>query len=687
MSSISTGVSLAVLPSQIGQCCPTMKNLTIVDLEECKWSMRKNVFRSLLENNPKLVEYHNTLEDLIDKRNSEVTVQKQRNVDRETIMQHEHIFRSSFMNIILDTLAFMHWPPANEAFTDHLGQLLSDKMVVINAIGFLVSRNPTLDIHSREARSAGKVSGMLSGSTPSTPRTPRKSPPDRGIGNSSYSSRNNRPSSDRGMLKQGASYDEYTSNSYISDVSASASASVSMSNPVDITDPSGYTPSNCYNHYNGGQDQNQGNDQDRREPLTRQTPGRSSHSVKYSDALDTIEVLQKQNEMLQQRVLTLQRSFNTRTDSEAKLERVLSEVIDVVNSLCVDKDNMADGGSDSLFSGLSFNYSADGVGMDNSGVSAKGGSSKKNGNGSGETTTNINSYPASSKSSGTHASNTQTANNSSSMGGGYGSTSDKKTSSGKGIVWRQVSSKLTKLKGQWIEARKEVQHGGAPSSDDCHGSVNNSRSSQSFDGDGLGLGASMGLDIKTLHLVHANAIDLSISAQSVLSALYRHDNSASSGDRTTDDMSSLKIPPPTPPRSLYPSPSDPPITPTFPPTDSGKCNNILTTYSNDENIIYLQRSMVSLLAKSDTFLLNMAHMIPLATVTSMTMPMTSDSSECDSQKYQPYGSYYNLKKHAKGKTVPSVTKSDQSPYSSGEAIGCCGRGLELLVDEVLLFCM
>ena len=119
-------INVAVLRSQLVQLCPSMKNLTIVDIENCKWSMKRNIFRSLIEISSGLWEYHNRLDDLMERKNKEVAEQKRRNASRESVVEYEHMFRSNFMNIVLDVLVHLRWPPANEAFSDPLGRLLAD---------------------------------------------------------------------------------------------------------------------------------------------------------------------------------------------------------------------------------------------------------------------------------------------------------------------------------------------------------------------------------------------------------------------------------------------------------------------------------------------------------------------------------------------------------------------------------
>ena len=132
-------INLAVLRSQLVQACPSLKNLTIVELEEFKWTTRRNIYKGLIENNSKLIEFSSRIEDTISKRSSEISLQKQKNIQREIIMEYEQMYRSSFMQIVLDVLDFAGWPPSREAFTDHLGLLMLDNAFNLSAIAYLVT--------------------------------------------------------------------------------------------------------------------------------------------------------------------------------------------------------------------------------------------------------------------------------------------------------------------------------------------------------------------------------------------------------------------------------------------------------------------------------------------------------------------------------------------------------------------
>ena len=73
----------------------------------------------------------------------------------------------------------------------------------------------------------------------------------------------------------------------------------------------------------------------------------------YKDAQKTIELLQAQNEMLRSRLSLLQQAINARSDCESSLERVLSEVIEIMQSLCIDSVSS----KSNILSSLSFDYS------------------------------------------------------------------------------------------------------------------------------------------------------------------------------------------------------------------------------------------------------------------------------------------------------------------------------------------
>lgn len=259
-------VNLAILRSQLVQSCASLRNLTLTDLETCKWSVRKNIFSNLIESSQALYDYHIRLEELLERKNKDVAIQKQRNTPREKVIEQEHMFRSNFMNIVLDCLTYIRWPPANEAFSDPLGQLLSsDNAFVCSAIAYMATH------------------------TLPQPAAPRPNSSRQHISSPAVKENDN--------LK----YEEVSSNARHA-LSVNNISNISEANTVDThhlnsIDMSGMSAN--------GKTSNRANKAD----------GNISQTTEYSTPASTssmsgmqhvIEILQKQNELLQERVNNMQ---------------------------------------------------------------------------------------------------------------------------------------------------------------------------------------------------------------------------------------------------------------------------------------------------------------------------------------------------------------------------------------------
>ena len=255
--------NLALLRSQLIQVCPSLKNLTIVDLEECKWTTRRNIFKNLIESNNKLIEFSNKIEDTIARRNSEVSLQKQKSAARDVVVEYEQIYRSTFMQIVFDVLCFAGWPPVQEAFTDHLNLLMIDNSFNLRAMAYLATC----------CGSEGYTPFVLS-EVPTSKKVDKK-----------QSVVNN------ATVKSSPRLDE-------ADVLIKPAVTPKKTGEVRLSQP----------------------------------------ACQYKDAQMTIELLQSQNEILRERLSVLELAINMRMDCESSLERVLADVIEMVQSLCLEND-------------------------------------------------------------------------------------------------------------------------------------------------------------------------------------------------------------------------------------------------------------------------------------------------------------------------------------------------------------
>ena len=132
------------LRSQIQYICSDLHSLTLADLLDCKWPIVKRVIVSLMIRCPSLRECNEKMDLLLESREIEMNNRRQAltqnffNMDRNERMENEKEFRTKFMNIVLDGLTLLRWPPALEAFADPINALLSDKSTILNLFAFLV---------------------------------------------------------------------------------------------------------------------------------------------------------------------------------------------------------------------------------------------------------------------------------------------------------------------------------------------------------------------------------------------------------------------------------------------------------------------------------------------------------------------------------------------------------------------
>ncbi len=137
-------MDVKALRSQIQYICSDLHSLTLGDLLDCKWPIVKRVIVSLMIRCPSLRECNEKLDLLLESREIEMNNRRQAltqnffNMDRNERMENEKEFRTKFMNIVLDGLTLLRWPPALEAFADPTNALLSDKNTILDVFAFLV---------------------------------------------------------------------------------------------------------------------------------------------------------------------------------------------------------------------------------------------------------------------------------------------------------------------------------------------------------------------------------------------------------------------------------------------------------------------------------------------------------------------------------------------------------------------
>ena len=128
---------IPVLRSQLSFYCD-LPNITVSELTECKWSTKRNIILAVMGASPgHLCEQHQRLLGLVEARALEL----RKNGDLKRTLRHEseQNFRMEFMKLFLETLEYLRWPPAREAFSNPLPNLLGDNEFFISAVSYVIN--------------------------------------------------------------------------------------------------------------------------------------------------------------------------------------------------------------------------------------------------------------------------------------------------------------------------------------------------------------------------------------------------------------------------------------------------------------------------------------------------------------------------------------------------------------------
>ena len=127
------------LRSALQHACPIeLRNLTVNDLSEGKWSTKKIVFLALFSCCPSLEDEFYQMEDLIEKRDIGIQDSKASNAPKEKRLEAEQQFRTNFMRVVLVGLTRLRWPPTLEAFSDPIDVLFNDNSAVLESFTFVL---------------------------------------------------------------------------------------------------------------------------------------------------------------------------------------------------------------------------------------------------------------------------------------------------------------------------------------------------------------------------------------------------------------------------------------------------------------------------------------------------------------------------------------------------------------------
>jgi hypothetical protein len=106
---------------------------------------------------PSLREAFHELGEMLERRSKEVTLERTAGSDRKDRIASEQAHRRAVHECVLRGLEALRWPPAMQAFSNPLQDLIDDPFVKLNAIDYLLSSIPGSDsegrrIHEERAR-------------------------------------------------------------------------------------------------------------------------------------------------------------------------------------------------------------------------------------------------------------------------------------------------------------------------------------------------------------------------------------------------------------------------------------------------------------------------------------------------------------------------------------------------------
>ena len=298
------------LRSQIQFICPDLHSLTLADLLDCKWPIVKRVIVSLMIRCPLLRECNEKLDLLLESREIEMNnrrqalTQKKCNIDRNERMENEKEFRTKFMNIVLDGLTLLRWPPALEAFADPISALLSDKNTILNLFAFLaqcilptnkvlgniIQLNTSSDIKEADLTCPGSDdSNNLSKEHTKNIKTFK-------LRNTSNTLLNKNDATDLSIIEDFKSLDAFNPVKSLSDISVETNSVLGKNSISVFRSPKDVSNNSCKKCYNN------------------------------PEFVESFEVLQYQNEILSRQVKTLHETMHKREQLEIYISSLLLDL-------------------------------------------------------------------------------------------------------------------------------------------------------------------------------------------------------------------------------------------------------------------------------------------------------------------------------------------------------------------------
>jgi len=123
------------------QLCPDLKQLTLKEVQEMKWSLRKKIVLVLFSASPSLLTQCEEMEHMVEYRQKALAAEKRAvangTLDAEERKEAEMIHRTQLLRCCISGLTVLRWPPAIAAFADPLQDLLHDKTVFMDAMLYI----------------------------------------------------------------------------------------------------------------------------------------------------------------------------------------------------------------------------------------------------------------------------------------------------------------------------------------------------------------------------------------------------------------------------------------------------------------------------------------------------------------------------------------------------------------------
>ena len=132
-----------------------LSNITVADLEECKWNVKKTIFLSLISHSAALKDIKESIDRIQEHRSRELKQLKLSNAVREERIESEKIYRSRFMRCVVMGLEKLEFPPAIAPFADLATDLFEEISIVRNAMAFILEIGVGLKYEFKSAPSSG----------------------------------------------------------------------------------------------------------------------------------------------------------------------------------------------------------------------------------------------------------------------------------------------------------------------------------------------------------------------------------------------------------------------------------------------------------------------------------------------------------------------------------------------------